>query len=79
MPPSSPPSRPISPGARRASTEASISSDPRFKPILLYQIIQIDLPVEQSAGAMRDQLVYARAIEGRQLVERPLGPLHHDP
>src|SRR5262245_37015151 len=52
---------------------ASISSDPRFKPILLYQIIQIDLPVEQSAGAMRDQLVYARAIEGRQIVERYKG------
>ena len=52
---------------------ASISSDPRFKPVLLYQIIQIDLPVEQSAGAMRDQLVYARAIEGRQLIERYKG------
>jgi peptidyl-prolyl cis-trans isomerase SurA len=52
---------------------ASISSDPRFKPVLLYQIIQIDLPVEQSAGAMRDQLIYARAIEGRQLVERYKG------
>ena len=52
---------------------ASITNDPRFKPILLYQIIQIDLPVEQSAGAMRDQLVYARAIEGRQLVERYKG------
>ena len=52
---------------------ASISTDPRFKPVLLYQIIQIDLPVEQSAGTMREQLVYARAIEGRQIVERYKG------
>jgi peptidyl-prolyl cis-trans isomerase SurA len=52
---------------------ANITTDPRFKPVLLYQIIQIDLPVEQSAGAMREQLVYARAIEGRQLVERYKG------
>jgi peptidyl-prolyl cis-trans isomerase SurA len=52
---------------------AAITNDPRFKPVLLYQIIQIDLPVEQSAGAMRDQLVYARVIEGRQIVERYKG------
>jgi peptidyl-prolyl cis-trans isomerase SurA len=52
---------------------ANITNDPRFKPVLLYQIVQIDLPVEQSAGAMRDQLVYARAIEARQIVERYKG------
>jgi peptidyl-prolyl cis-trans isomerase SurA len=51
----------------------TIMNDPRFKPILLYEVIQIDLPVEQSAGAMREQLVYARAIEGRQIVERYKG------
>jgi peptidyl-prolyl cis-trans isomerase SurA len=51
----------------------NIVNDPRFKPVLLYQVIQIDLPVEQSSGAMREQLVYARAIEGRQIVQRYKG------
>src|SRR6185436_7107995 len=51
----------------------NITNDPRFKAVELYEVIQIDLPVEQSAGAMREQLVYARAIEGRQIVERYKG------
>jgi peptidyl-prolyl cis-trans isomerase SurA len=51
----------------------NIVNDPRFKPVLLYQVIQIDLPVEQSSGTMREQLVYARAIEARQIVQRYKG------
>src|SRR5262245_22943527 len=52
---------------------SSIMSDPRFKPVLLYEIIQVDLPVEQSSGTMRDQPVYARASEGRQIIQRYKG------
>ena len=51
----------------------NIVNDPRFKPVQLYEVIQIDLPVEQSSGAMREQLIYARAIEGRQIAERYKG------
>lgn len=47
-----------------------ITSDPRLKPVLIYQIREIDLPVEKVSEAMRAQLEYARAIEAQQIMQR---------
>ncbi len=52
---------------------ASISSDPRLKPVEVMRVIEIDLPVEDSAGAMADQLMYARAVEAQQIIQRYKG------
>jgi len=52
---------------------ASLSSDPRLKPVEVLQIVEILLPVEDSAGSMMDQLMYARSIEARQIMERYTG------
>lgn len=52
---------------------ATISSDPRLKPVEILQVIEIHLPVEESAGAMMDQLMFARAVEAQQIMQRYKG------
>jgi len=50
-----------------------IVSDPRMRPVTVITIQQVDLPVEKTSEAMRQQLLYARAIEARQVMERYKG------
>lgn len=52
---------------------ASIMEDPRLKPVEIYELIDVELPVESSAGAMMDQLMYARAVEAQQIMQRYKG------
>lgn len=50
-----------------------IISDPRLKPVTVITLQQVDLPVEKTTEAMRQQLLYARSIEARQIMERYKG------
>ncbi len=50
-----------------------IINDPRLKPVTIYTLRQVDLPVENVAPAMRGQLLYARAVEARQIMQRYRG------
>lgn len=50
-----------------------ILSDPRLKPVTVVTIQQVDLPVEKTTEAMRQQLLYARSIESRQIMQRYKG------
>jgi peptidyl-prolyl cis-trans isomerase SurA len=50
-----------------------IMSDPRMKPVTVVSVQQVDLPVEGSAGAMQQQLMYARAVEAQQIMQRYKG------
>jgi peptidyl-prolyl cis-trans isomerase SurA len=52
---------------------ATITSDPRLKPVVVYEIQQIELPIEKGAEAMAQQLLYARAVEAQQMVQRYKG------
>jgi peptidyl-prolyl cis-trans isomerase SurA len=52
---------------------ASIMDDPRLKPVEVYEIVEVSLPVEASAGAMLDQLIYARAVEAQQIMQKYKG------
>lgn len=52
---------------------ASIMSDPRLKPVEVYELVEVELPVESSAGAMMDQLMYARAVEAQQIMQKYKG------
>ncbi len=52
---------------------SKITSDPRLKPIRIFQIREIDLPVGQVSEAMKAQLEYARAIEAQQIMKRYTG------
>jgi|GEM_PF-866338 len=50
-----------------------IISDPRMKPITVISLQQVDLPVEKTSEAMRQQLLYSRSIESRQIMARYKG------
>jgi hypothetical protein len=56
---------------------ASIQSDPRFKPVTVYELQEISLPVEQMGEAMMGQLLQARAIEAQQFMQRFDGCKQH--
>lgn len=49
---------------------ASIEADPRFKPVLVYELQEISLPVEEMGEGMATQLLQARAIEAQQFMQR---------
>lgn len=49
---------------------ASVQSDPRFKPVSVYELQEISLPVEEMGEAMAAQLFQARAIEANQFMQR---------
>jgi peptidyl-prolyl cis-trans isomerase SurA len=50
-----------------------IQRDPRMKPVTVYTIQQIELPIENSADAMAAQLMQARAVEAVQFIQRYKG------
>jgi peptidyl-prolyl cis-trans isomerase SurA len=50
-----------------------IVNDPRMRPVTVVTVRQVDLPVEGSAGAMQQQLIYARAVEAQQIMQRYQG------
>lgn len=43
-----------------------IANDPRLKPVTVYEILEIDMPVENTGDAMADQLMMARAADAAQ-------------
>ena len=47
-----------------------IMSDPRMKPITVYQILQVDFPIDTGGGEMTNELMQSRAIEVNQYVSR---------
>ena len=49
---------------------ASIQADPRFKPVDVYELQEISLPVENLGEAATAQLFQARAIEATQFMQR---------
>jgi peptidyl-prolyl cis-trans isomerase SurA len=50
-----------------------IRRDPRMKPVTVYTIQQIELPIESGADAMAAQLMQARAVEAGQFIQRYKG------
>jgi len=46
------------------------ANDPRLKPVTVYQIMEISLPVEKSDPSMQQQLLYARAVEAETIKQR---------
>jgi peptidyl-prolyl cis-trans isomerase SurA len=50
-----------------------IQRDPRMKPVTVYTIQQIELPIENGADAMSAQLMQARAVEAAQYIQRYKG------
>ncbi len=52
---------------RRLST---IGSDPRMKPVAVYDLLEITLPVDTTSQANTDQVMYARAVEAQQIARR---------
>ncbi len=50
-----------------------ILSDPRLKPITIWRLRQVTLPVDDVAPVMRQQLLIARAAEAQQIMQRYRG------
>ena len=50
-----------------------IMNDPRMKPVTVVTVQQVDLPVEDTQSAMGQQLMFARAVEARQIMQRYKG------
>lgn len=46
------------------------ANDPRLKPVTVYQIMEVLLPVEKSDPSMQQQLLYARAVEAESIKQR---------
>jgi peptidyl-prolyl cis-trans isomerase SurA len=49
---------------------AKMTADPRLKPVTVYQIMEIILPIEKSDPSMQQQLAYARAVEAETIKQR---------
>jgi peptidyl-prolyl cis-trans isomerase SurA len=52
---------------------ASLKRDPRLKPVAVFELIEVVLPVEKSEDAMANQLLMARVVEARQMQQRFAG------
>ncbi len=50
-----------------------IISDPRLQPVSVVSLRQVELPVEKTTEAMRQQLLYARSVEAQQIMQRYKG------
>ena len=50
-----------------------ILNDPRMKPVTVYTIQQINLPIDAGSEAMSQQLMQARGVEAMQLIKRYTG------
>ncbi len=49
---------------------AKIESDPRRKPVTVYQIMEINFPLDAGGGEITPQIIQSRAIEVNQFVRR---------
>lgn len=49
---------------------AKFTSDPRLKPVTVYTVLEIVLPIEKSDQAMGQEIIYARAAEAQQVMQR---------
>ncbi len=49
---------------------ATIGADPRLKPVQVYDLLEITLPVDTTSQANTDQVMFARAIEAQQIAKR---------
>jgi len=49
---------------------AHFSQDPRLKPVKIYTLMEIQLPVDSASQANAQQILYARAIEAQQIMQR---------
>lgn len=49
---------------------AHYMSDPRLKPVKVYKLLEILLPVDSASQANAQQILYARAIEAQQIMSR---------
>ena len=47
-----------------------IMNDPRMKPITVYQILEVNFPVDAGGGELTSELIQSRAIEVNQYVSR---------
>jgi peptidyl-prolyl cis-trans isomerase SurA len=47
-----------------------IMNDPRMKPITVYQILEVNFPIDTGGGEMTNELLQSRAIEVNQFVTR---------
>lgn len=52
---------------------SKITSDPRLKPVTVYQIREVDLPLGNVSKPNEPQLLYARAMEARQIIKKYRG------
>ncbi len=52
---------------------AHFSSDPRLTPVKVYTLMEISLPVESMSQANTTQILYARAIEAQQIIQKFTG------
>ena len=50
-----------------------IMSDPRLKPITVWRLRRVELPVDDVSPVMRQQLMMARAVEAQQIMRRYKG------
>jgi peptidyl-prolyl cis-trans isomerase SurA len=51
----------------------ALKNDPRLKPVSIYELQEILLPVDNTSDAMMSQLLVARAIEAKQFAENYKG------
>jgi peptidyl-prolyl cis-trans isomerase SurA len=51
-------------------TLSKLTSDPRLKPVHVYTILEVSLPLEKSDQAMGQEMIYARAAEAQQVMQR---------
>jgi peptidyl-prolyl cis-trans isomerase SurA len=49
---------------------AKFTSDPRLKPVTVYTVLEVLLPIEKSDQAMGQEIIYARAAEAQQVMQR---------
>jgi peptidyl-prolyl cis-trans isomerase SurA len=49
---------------------AKFTGDPRLKPVNVYTILEVTLPIEKSDQALGQEIIYARAAEAQQVMQR---------
>ena len=49
---------------------AHFTSDPRLQPVKVYSLMEITLPVDSASQANSQQILYARAIEAQQIMQK---------
>ena len=48
----------------------AVMNDPRNQPITVYQLLQVDFPIDSAAGGVPEELMQSRAIEVSQFVKK---------